>query len=83
MLSEYETEFLESNWQMNKENREPAAKRAKINKQTEPAATMNSEENVVRFYNTPVCKTYSVTYTANSKKVVPRKYKIQIPKHKV
>ena len=35
---------------MNKENREPAAKRAKINKQTQPAATMNSEENMVRFY---------------------------------
>jgi hypothetical protein len=50
VLSEYETEFFESNRQMNKENREPAAKRAKINKQTQPAATMNSEENMVRFY---------------------------------
>ena len=76
MPSEYETEFLESNWLMNKENCERAAKRAKINKQTKPAATMNSKENMVRFSNTPVCKMYSVTYTANSKKVVPRKYNI-------
>ena len=51
MLSEHETEFLQSqmDMDMDKENREPATKRAKVIEQVQPTVTMNSDENMVRF----------------------------------